>query len=330
MKRIEAIRPYLADINELHATSNNGKNEYVHPKLKNLGCASVVLLREIIAPTVFRNLEPEITDAVVGEERRVRAVPNKFKHPERLNGLRILRHFGAGGNYPMNRHAAPDRMLPSQIFDINSLVFGDSVNVGTKVLPVKAAVDYSDGISLMPYEDCVDKSFHNRSAEDGTLFNAASKENSSALFDRYFIKPGTLLVQVITARGKILPFEGFQHLLLSIGKAGAYGGQTSVSGINIRTHIVGIYGSLIERPEMSPYLIADQVSTNDVQDAVKSIHDFVSPNQKVIIGHNEATVATASLTGKLTDADSDLAESYRKSAKAVAELFGLWFAGKAA
>jgi CRISPR-associated protein Csc2 len=152
MSLIDQLKPFLGDIAHLTDESSDGKTTYIHPKLRNLGSVSLVLIREIIAPTVFRNLEAEITDITVGDRRFVRAVPNKFKHRERANGLKLLRHFGAGGSYPQNRHAMPDRDMPSSAFDLNSLVFGDSVNQGNKVLPVKAAALYSDGLSLEEYD----------------------------------------------------------------------------------------------------------------------------------------------------------------------------------
>ena len=128
MSVIDQLKPFLGDIAHLTDESSDGKTTYIHPKLRNLGSVSVVLIREIIAPTVFRNLEAEITDIAVGDRRFIRAVPNKFKHRERANGLKLLRHFGAGGSYPQNRHAMPDKDMPSSAFDLNSLVFGDFVN----------------------------------------------------------------------------------------------------------------------------------------------------------------------------------------------------------
>lgn len=255
MSIIDQLTPFIGDLAHLTDESSDGKTTYIHPRLRNLGSVSLVLIREIVAPTVFRNLESEITDIAVGNRRLVRAVPNKFKHRERANGLKLLRHFAAGGSYPQNRHAMPEKAMPSSAFDMNSLVFGNSVNQGNKVLPVKAAALYSDGLSLQEYSDCVDKTFHNRAAEDGSLFDAVAKVNSSNLFERHFIKPGTLLVQVVSTHGRLMPIEAFEHLVLCLGQGGAYGGQTSVTGINVRSHIAGIYASLVERPETSPYEI---------------------------------------------------------------------------
>lgn len=327
MSIIEQLKPFLGSLDHLFDESSDGKNTYIHPALRNLGSVSLVLVREIVAPTVFRNQEVEITDIIVCDRRHVRAVPNKFKYKERAAGLRILRHFGVGGAYPQNRHAMDDKDRPSDAFDLNSLVFGDSVNQGNKVLPVKAAGLYSDGLSLRPYEVCVDKTFHNRAAEDGTLFDAASKANSNNLFERHFIKPGTLLVQVVSTHGRVLPIEAFEHLILCLGFGGAYGGQTSVTGVNIRTHIAGIYASLVERPETSPYEIAARVETDDVAEAVTAIHGLVAPAHQLAIGSEEAEAWRAELMTELLDGSSRLKTAYAETQRAVGQLFDCWFIG---
>lgn len=336
MSIIDRLRPFLGDLAHLTDESSDGKTTYIHPKLRNLGSVSLVLIRETVAPTVFRNLESEITDIAVGNRRLVRAVPNKFKHRERANGLKLLRHFGAGGNYPQNRHAMPDSAMPSSAFDLNSLVFGDSVNQGNKVLPVKAAALYSDGLSLQEYNDCVDKTFHNRAAEDGSLFDAEKKVNSSALFDRHFIKPGTLLIQVVSTHGRVMPIEALEHLILSLGQGGAYGGQTSVTGVNLRTHIAGIYASLVERPETSPYEIVRFLTSETtefpsfaISEAVAVIHEHLSASHQLGIGRDEAEAWRETLVDELLSGSDRLRKSYVSARAAVADLFDLWFTGKA-
>jgi CRISPR-associated protein Csc2 len=330
MSVVDQLKPFLGDITHLTDESSDGKTTYIHPKLRNLGSVSLVLIREIIAPTVFRNQEAEITDIAVGDRRLIRAVPNKFKHRERANGLKLLRHFGAGGSYPQNRHAMPDKDMPSSAFDLNSLVFGDSVNQGNKVLPVKAAALYSDGLSLEEYDLCVDKTFHNRAAEDGTLFDAVAKANSTNLFERHFIKPGTLLVQVVSTHGRLMPVEAFEHLLLSLGQGGAYGGQTSVTGINLRTHIAGIYASLVERPETSPYEIVKFLPSSPIDKAVTAIHQRLSSSHQLAIGHEEAEAGRRSLVNELVSGSERLKKSYANAHRAVGDLFDLWFTGKKA
>ncbi len=328
---MQRFNTYLGHIDQLTQESTDGKNLYIHPTLKNLGVVNVVLIREAIAPVVFRNAEQEITDIDVGGEAYVRAVPNKFKYPEKGRGLQLLRAYKVGGRLPQNKTYLSDRQRVSEAFDLNTLVFGDSTTQGNRVLPVKAAVGYSDGLSLKPRYQCVDDTFHNRAMEDGTLFDAADKKNSDNLFSRHFIKPGTLLVQVLATRGRVLPREGLDHLLLSLGLAGAYGGQTSVTGVNIRTHIVGLYASRFERPSTSPYelvqYLGQQAGLNldAVADVTATLHSHLAATHETYLPGNEAQTYLNTLVSQFeTDAVS-LKTQYQQLAPKVAALFDNWF-----
>jgi CRISPR type I-D-associated protein Csc2 len=333
MNRFES---FLGDINHLLEQSRKGEKEqdfYFHPALKNLGSISLVLIREIIAPVVFRNAEPEITDIEVGEEPHVRAVPNKFKYPERGRGLQILRAFKAGGKMAQNKTMLLKGQKPSDGFDLNALVFGDSSNWDNRVLPVKAAVNYSDALSVLPKHFCVDETFHNRAMEDGTLWDAAEKKNSDNLFSRHFIKPGTLLIQILSTRGKLLPRIGLEHLLLSIGVAGTYGGQTSVTGTNIRSHLAGIYGGHFEQAETSPYLLIkalaikddDQPAAKEVNQLAAAIHQLLAPIHEISMNALEAQSYQQQLIERFEKDHQALATEYQQAAQQVAQFFDEWF-----
>jgi hypothetical protein len=332
MKR---FAPYLGDIDALVTASpseTKGKKdeEYIHPALKNLGCVTLVAIREAIAPVVFRNAEQEITDIEVLEEPHVRAVPNKFKYPEKGRGLQILRAYGVGGRLPQNKTILRKSQKPSDAYDLNTLVFGDSTTHDTRILPVRAGVNYSDGLSLLPKHLCVDESFHNRAMEDGTLFDAESKRNSENLFTRHFIMPGTLMVQVLSTRGKVLPMEGLDHLLLSMGIAGAYGGQTSTTGVNIHSRLVGIYGSRFERAVASPYELVKAMSGNgaDLKDAaavIGKLHDLLAPLHETSMGPEEADAYQRKLVERFETDDPALKDQYVQAAPKVADLFDSWF-----
>lgn len=327
---MERFVTYLADIEKLTQESQSDKKIYVHPALKNLGCVSIVLLREAIAPVVFRNAEAEITDIEIVDDAYIRAVPNKFKYPEKGRGLQILRALKVGGRMPQNKNALFKGQKPSDAFDLNTLVFGDSINHENRVLPVKAAVNYSDGLSLLPKALCVDETFHNRAAEDGTLFDAEDKKNSDNLFNRYFIKPGTLIVQVLSTRGRVLPPIGLKHLLLCVGLAGSYGGQTSLTGTNIRTRMVGIYGGKFEQVISSPYELikklrdAGEETLCDPERAIRALHKLLAPAHETMMGPEAAQDQVEALISVFNE-DGWLATEYREAAPKVANLFDQWF-----
>jgi CRISPR-associated protein Csc2 len=321
---------YLGNLNQLTTESQGEKGPYIHPALKNLGTVSIVVLREAVAPVIFRNSEQEITDIEINGEAYVRAVPNKFKYPEKNRGMQILRALGVGGKQPQNKTVFGKNQKISDVYDLNTLVFGDSSVHDSRVLPVKSGVNYSDGLSLLPKFHCVDETFHNRAAEDGTLFDAENKKNSDNLFTRHFVVPGTLMVQVLSTQGRLIPSEALDHLLLSIGVAGTYGGQTSVTGTNIRTRMVGIYAAKFERPDTSPYEIVKKLSQNGAQgsaaDTVCSkLHEMLAAVHEESMDGRQTTEYLTDLVSRFEKDDSDLKGQYQETAQKVGMLFDNWF-----
>ncbi len=204
----------------------------------------------------------------------------------------------------------------------------DSANQDNRVLPVRAAVNYSDALSLLPKDKCVDEAFHNRAMEDGTLFDAESKKNSDNLFTRHFIKPGTLMVQVLSTRGQVLPEIGLKHLLLCVGMAGSYGGQTSVAGINIRTHVVGMYGGKFEQAITSPYDLLRELKDSDAADVMAAkagLHKLLQPVHQVTIQGSEVEAWQSELIESFNQSGSELEGEYKQAQPKVAALFDQWF-----
>ena len=321
---MEKFLPYLNDddlIEEM--VGANGKDTYVMPARRNAGHIAIALIREITAPAVFRNAEEEITDIEDRDGvRRVRATPSKFKFGERGRGLLVLRAWSVGGRMPQNRTAVGERMPLRDAFDLNTLVFGDSAMSGTRVLPVKAAVQYSDALSTVPYRDAVGESFHHRGDETGTLWDAENKKNTDNLFTRHFVLPGALLVQVLTSNGRQLPPIGLDHLLLSLGLAGSYGGQTSVTGINVRTHIAGIFGARLETPLSSPYeLLRELRDVHTVSELCERIVETMATQCQIHADTTEASAHQRQLVDAFERDDADLRSRYEHAAPQIADLF---------
>lgn len=328
---LDQLHDYLGDPARLLEETDDG-NAYIHPARKNAGVVTLALVREIIAPAVFRHEEEEIADIEHGGDTIVRATPLKFKHGEKARGLQVLRWFDVGGRYPHNRTGLPKNGKPSDAFDLNTLVFGDSLETGGVVMPVKAGVLYSDALSLRPKHEVVSESFHNRAGEEGVLFDPESKKNSRNIFTQHFIRPGCLLVQLLTTTGKVLPPHAIDHLLLSIGLAGAAGGRTSVTGINTRTHLAGIFAGRYERAVASPYVLRERLLRQLAGDDLDR-PEVVCAGLEAILGEAfavtvPAAVANAHRDALLTDFEADAAplrQRYREAARSVAELLDRWF-----
>jgi CRISPR-associated protein Csc2 len=312
----------------LHTATAEGKT-YAQPALKNLGAVAIPVLREVIAPASFRNADAEITDIAVDGVRRIRAVANKFKYGERSRGAQVLRLFKAGANMAQNRTHFEAKDAPSKGYDLNTIVFGDSANRDKYVLPVKAAAQYSDAVSLSPYDLCVEATFHNRAAEDGTLFDAEKKANSVNIFERHFILPGTLLLQVITFNGRTAPIEALDHLLLGVGLAGAYGGQTSIYGVNVRNHVVGVYAGKFEQAIASPYqaiaALGEAAEGISVKEALKALHEIYLGAYQAHVDAKQVAAHQGELIAKVEKADTQLAASYKATQAKVGEFFNAWF-----
>lgn len=332
MMTFQAFTPFLGDIDKLTESVTLDKKSYIQPALKNLGSITIPLVREVISPASFRNEQAEITDIDAAGERRVRAVANKFKYGERQRGLQVLRYFNAGGAFAQNRTELAKGMTAGMAFDLNTVVFGDSTDADKRVLPVKASALYSDAISLAPYWKVVDSTFHNRAAEDGTLFDPETKKNSNNLFERHFVKPGAILVQTITLNGRTAPVEAFEHLLLAIGLAGAYGGQTSINGINVRTHLGGVYAAPLERDISSPYVLAEKLvgcegAADDAGTAVAAIEEIFSEVYPTTMTAAEISKAQTGLIARLEADDPAMRASYKDAQAKVAAYFDAWFDG---
>ena len=327
----DELKPYLGDLDHLLHVAQGEKASYAQPALKHLGAVTLVVLRRVVAPASFRNAEAEVTDIDDAGTRRVRAVANKFKFGERARGLQVLRHFGAGGASPQNKTAFRARERPSAKFDLNTFVFGDSANHGNKVLPVKAATLYSDAISVQPYGDAVDATFHNRAAEDGTLWNAETKANSTNIFERHFVRPGTLLLQTIALNGRTAPIEALEHLLLAMGLAGAYGGGTSIYGINVENLPVGLYAGRFERATASPYEALRRAGTgfdrDDPAAVVAALRGVMEADHAAAIPGDAVRAEQARLVGLVEADDQGLRARYTETAGKVGAYFDAWFEG---
>ena len=322
---LDRFNPYLNDgdlVEEVVAA--NGRDTYVMPSRRNAGHVAIALIREVVAPTVFRNAEEEITDIEDRDgTRRVRATPGKFKFGERGRGLLVLRAWNVGGRLPQNRTAVGEAMPVDKALDLNTLVFGDSAMSGTRVLPVKAAVQYSDALSTVPYRNAVGESFHHRGDETGTLWDAEGKKNTENLFTRHFILPGTLLIQILTSNGRQLPPIGLEHLLLSLGLAGSYGGQTSVTGVNVRTHIAGIFASRLEVPISSPYELLRKLpdSETSVEELATAVAKAMTDQYRTHADTDEASAYQRQLVDSFERDDPELRRRYEEAAPKIASLF---------
>jgi hypothetical protein len=308
------------------------KKQYDIPALPEAQCIAIPLVREAIAPILVRNNDAdEITDMVLAGHNRVRIIASKTKGVERRRGAQILRSFGVGGRAAANKAFVPQGKKPSDVFDLNSFVFGDSGTgkIGGKefVFPIHAAVLYSDAISVQPKREIVHSVFRQGGiAEDGGNFDAEDKKSSSNIFNTYAVNPGALFVQCLVLPGRRLTRATLEHLLLAIGMTGAYGGATAITGTNLRTHCAGIYWGRLERAINAPQemlKVVDEVRTVDtVLSRIETAFATAYPQQ---IKREAMEGALLELINRFESGAPDLLAQYATASEQVATLFDAWF-----
>ncbi|MCY0908736.1 MAG: type I-D CRISPR-associated protein Cas7/Csc2, partial [Sulfobacillus thermotolerans] len=239
---------------------------YMIPTLPQAQVIVLPVVREVVAPMIIRNNDAEsITDIVMVGERRIRMIASKTKSVEKRRGAMILRALQLGGYAAANKHFINEKahQRPSSVFDLNAVVFGDSAKGnGKAIYPVHAAVLYSDAISVQPAAVQTDAVFRQGGImEDGSNYDPERHQSSSNIFTTRAVKPGTLFVQTLVLIGRRVTAAAFDHLLLSLGLAGAYGGSTATTGTNLRTYLAGIYWGTLEQAVNAPMVILESLPT---------------------------------------------------------------------
>lgn len=308
------------------------KKEYDIPALPQAQCIAIPLVREAIAPILVRNNDAdEITDMVLAGHNRVRIIASKTKGVERRRGAQILRALGMGGRAAANKAFVPKGKKPSDVFDLNSFVFGDSGTgiIGGKefVFPIHAAVLYSDAVSVQPKREIVHSVFRQGGiAEDGGNFDAEDKKSSSNIFTTYAVNPGASFLQCLVIPGRRLNRAALEHLLLAVGLTGSYGGATAITGTNLRTYCAGIYWGRLERAINAPQEMLKVLGdARDVDAVLVKLQGAFQTTYPQYIGREETDKALMELIDHLENSDPDLLAQYASAKKQVAALFDAWF-----
>lgn len=301
------------------------------PRLPQSQCIVLPLVRTSIAPMLIRNNDAELTtDLFLAGQNRIRMIASKTKGVERRRGAQILRMLGIGGFAAANKAFKAKNKPMSTIFDLNTVLFGDSAKGTEKAIyPVHAAVLYSDAISVEPVARQIDAVFRQGGVyEDGGTFDAESQGTSSNIFTTYSVKAGTRFVQTLVLTGNRVTREALDHLLLSIGLAGSYGGATAITGTNLQTTVAGIYWGALERPINAPGQILAQVdaalSTEEIVTAVAGLFEQGYPHG---IAAGVVGEYMSDLVHRLESEDAALLRQYGHGAEQAAQLFDAWFVG---
>jgi len=305
------------------------------PVLPEAQCIVIPVIREAIAPLIIRNNDADmITDIELANELRVRMIASKTKGVERRRGSQILRTLGLGGRAAANKAYVKDK--PSDVFDLNTFVFGDAATGGKSkksIYPVHAAVLYSDAISVQPYDSLIDDVFRQGGiSEEYVSYDPENQKTSSNIFTTRSVRPGAFFIQTLVMLGHRITKESFNHLLLSIGLAGSYGGATATTGTNLKTHFAGVYWGKIERSINAPSQLLEELKSDNetvATDLVEQITQLMQ-GKNAYPHHIDVKVLNAHVQKLIADFDSepvnpDLKNDYEKAAVEMRDLFDAWF-----
>lgn len=308
------------------------KDETTIPKLPEAQVIVIPLVREAVAPMLIRNNDvDDITDMPLAGKNRVLMIASKTKGVERRNGARILRTLGVGGRFPTNKtYIREDNIRDA--YDLNTYVFGDSAKSaggGSAIYSVHSAVLYSDAVSVQSRAESVMDQFRQGGiSEDGGAFDVETKSASSNIFTTRYVIPGTLFIQTLVMTGRRMTATALDHLLLAIGLSGAYGGQTAVTGTNLRTHLAGIYWGRLERPVNAPKILLEQLAETrnaaEIRAGLEILFGQVYP------GHCDSETLSGHLAGlveRFEQDDPELRQRYQAAKQQMADLFASWFVG---
>ncbi|HDN25569.1 MAG TPA: type I-D CRISPR-associated protein Cas7/Csc2 [Thioploca sp.] len=315
---------------EVKTTYTLEKDDFDIPVLPQAQCIVIPIVRETIAPLLIRNNDADmVTDMFAADKLRVRMIASKNKGVEKRRGNQILRSLGVGGKTAANK--AYIKKQASEVFDLNTFVFGDSANgAGKAIYPVHAAVLYSDALSVQGLDQpLIDNAFRQGGiSEEYVNFDAQTHKTSSNIFTTRAVLPGTLFVQSLVMIGKRMTPAAFKHLLLSIGMAGCYGGATATTGTNLKTHLCGVYWGAFERginaPQEMLTALGDEPKPMVTNIVDKLQHIFGEVYQNAI----SAQVLTAYVEKRVTDFEANdtvLIDEYREASEQMKQLFDAWF-----
>ncbi len=318
---------------EVKQTYELEKDNFEIPILPHAQCIVIPVIRETIAPMLVRNNDADmVTDMRVDGKLRIRLIASKTKGVEKRRGSQILRVLGTGGKIAANK--AYIKGNAGDVFDLNTFVFGDSANGDKKsIYPVHASVLYSDGLSVQTLDQpLLDDVFRQGGiSEEHVSFDAQSKKTSSNIFTTRAVLPGSFFVQTLVMNGKRMTPAAFNHLLLSLGLAGSYGGATATTGTNLKTRMAGIYWGKLERPINAPVEILRKLGESPEADSSKLIAELESIFSKEYSGGMVAAETLekyiTGLIARFEDGDDSLTAEYKTAAEEVSGLFNAWFHG---
>lgn len=238
----------------------------------------LAIIREIIGPFINRSEDPDETISLkIGGNRDVIEIPaRKFKSKEKLLGIRLCKAFNAiDFDYEYN-----DVKNSEMLRNPNSALFGDTLvesGRGNQAM-LPSRVLYSSSYSIRPRIDLTRKLTHNALSGQGTMWDRNEGKHRQSLFETEYIVPGAVFPSFITLKDPTP--ELLYHFIMTLRET-SYGAQTSITGSNVKNHIVAILACDVE-PPITSYTVSEHFSDTyreiNSTNVMRTVIDYIDGN----------------------------------------------------
>jgi len=200
--------------------------------------ATLVVHREIVEPTLFRNSNHDRAETQeFGDKLHAQVNGEKFTSKERLTGLDLLRRL----DDDLDEDLVHEEYAYNEPTDLD-----ESLNVGTLTYGLAGTGDQDFAIKSRVVEgytytteeyDLMNKETRNAVYESGTM-RTEEGEQSEALFDFVKVQPGNSLVHFVTLEAATP--EMLLYVLHNVLNTGKYGARETRTGRNVRNSVIGL------------------------------------------------------------------------------------------
>lgn len=214
----------------------------------------LVVLRKVVSPVIFRNNErTELTYTRLKNKVLVEVYSRKFKAPEKITGVKILKKFIKDFNYVYNSLSETP-----QLKNPVSVLYGDSVTAGAsnQGAQIPSRILYSWGLSPQEFECVAEERTHNALSEMGTMWDIKGGTFRQSLFKNIYMKRGHILQTVSLFNVSL------NEVIFGIGNiifTHTYGAEDNVNIRNMRNEIVSVILSSPFESPITPYTIVEKI-----------------------------------------------------------------------
>ncbi|MCD6348835.1 MAG: type I-D CRISPR-associated protein Cas7/Csc2 [Candidatus Korarchaeota archaeon] len=217
----------------------------------------VYVLRKVKSPIIFRNTErTELTYTTLDGRLHVEVYSRKFKAPEKITGLRVLKEFGQlPKGYLYNALTRPE-----QLNNPVSVLYGDSVTAGEQQqgAQIPSRILYSWALSPQEYHCVAEERTHNALSEMGTMWETQEGQRGykQTLFKNIYMKRGHLL-QLVSFYNVSL-----EELVFGLGNilhTHSYGAEDNVNARALDNSIIAVILSKPFETPITPYTVIENI-----------------------------------------------------------------------